>query len=72
MCIILLMSLWEQIGVSKQLLAEEDVQTLSKADSADLLAAVVNTVNECLAEATLYGLQRPDKSTWNFTLLKTH
>lgn len=39
MCIILLMSPWEQIGVSKQLLAEEDAQTLSKADSADLLAA---------------------------------
>lgn len=43
------------------IIAEEDVQTLSKADSADLLAAVVNTVNECLAEAPKYGLQRPDK-----------
>ncbi|GLT77015.1 hypothetical protein SLA2020_486410 [Shorea laevis] len=43
------------------IIAEEDVQTLSEADSADSLAAVVNTVNECLAEAPKYGLQRPDK-----------
>ncbi|XP_040988498.1 PAP-specific phosphatase HAL2-like [Juglans microcarpa x Juglans regia] len=43
------------------IVAEEDVKTLSKADSADLLAAVVNTVNECLADAPKYGLQRPDK-----------
>ncbi|GMN73013.1 hypothetical protein TIFTF001_056049, partial [Ficus carica] len=33
------------------IIAEEDVKTLSKADSAGLLAAVVNTVNECLDEA---------------------
>ncbi|KAF3453631.1 hypothetical protein FNV43_RR04072 [Rhamnella rubrinervis] len=44
------------------IVAEEDIQTLSRADSAGLLAAVVNTVNECLAEATKYGLRSPLKS----------
>lgn len=44
------------------IVAEEDVKTLSKADSAGLLAAVVNTVNECLAEAPKYGLKPPAKA----------
>lgn len=44
------------------IIAEEDVKTLSKADSAGLLAAVVNTVNECLDEAPKYGLKRPTKA----------
>ncbi|XP_031266766.1 PAP-specific phosphatase HAL2-like [Pistacia vera] len=42
------------------IVAEEDVQTLSKADSEGLLAAVVKAVNECLAEAPKYGLRTPD------------
>lgn len=42
------------------IVAEEDVQTLSKADSEGLLAAVVKAVNECLAEAPKYGLWTPD------------
>ncbi|KAK6229507.1 Inositol monophosphatase-like - like 9 [Theobroma cacao] len=46
-------------GQNVSIVAEEDVQTLSKSDAADLLAAVVNTVNECLAEAPKYGLQCP-------------
>ncbi|CAK7327566.1 unnamed protein product [Dovyalis caffra] len=41
------------------IVAEEDVQTLSKSDSVGLLTAVVKTVNECLAEAPKYGLQGP-------------
>lgn len=41
--------------------AEEDVQTLSKADAVSLLESVVNTVNECLAEATMFGLEGPKK-----------
>ncbi|KAL4272138.1 hypothetical protein GQ457_13G003220 [Hibiscus cannabinus] len=49
-------------GQSVSIVAEEDVQTLSKSDAASLLAAVVNTVNECLAEAPKYGLQQPKKA----------
>ncbi|KAJ4842615.1 hypothetical protein Tsubulata_034098 [Turnera subulata] len=41
------------------IVAEEDVQTLSKADKADLLEAVVQTVNECLAEAPRFGIKAP-------------
>ncbi|KAJ9671731.1 hypothetical protein PVL29_025439 [Vitis rotundifolia] len=44
------------------IVAEEEVQTLSKPDSADLLEAVVNTVNECLSEAPKFGLKCPDKA----------
>ncbi|KAG9452727.1 hypothetical protein H6P81_005631 [Aristolochia fimbriata] len=44
------------------IIAEEDVQTLSKSDSARLLESVVSTVNECLAEAPKYGLLIPKKS----------
>ncbi|CAI0376088.1 unnamed protein product [Linum tenue] len=44
------------------IVAEEDVQTLSKAELADLLASVSKTVNESLAEAPKYGLQSPKKA----------
>lgn len=42
------------------IVAEEDIQTISKDDSAGLLEAVVNTVNESLASASKYGLQSPE------------
>ncbi|XP_027171329.1 PAP-specific phosphatase HAL2-like isoform X2 [Coffea eugenioides] len=41
------------------IVAEEDVQTLSKPESAGLLEMVVNTVNECLSEAPRFGLKSP-------------
>ncbi|KAL6975377.1 3'(2'),5'-bisphosphate nucleotidase [Sarracenia purpurea var. burkii] len=41
------------------IVAEEDVKTLSNADSAGLLDVVVSTVNECLAEAPKFGLKKP-------------
>ncbi|XP_009629215.1 3',5'-bisphosphate nucleotidase AHL [Nicotiana tomentosiformis] len=44
------------------IIAEEDVQTLSKSDSAGLLGKVISTVNECLAEASKYGLKSPDEA----------
>ncbi|KAF2285960.1 hypothetical protein GH714_009209 [Hevea brasiliensis] len=44
------------------IIAEEDVQTLSKADSAGLLTTVTNTVNQILAEASKYGLESPKKA----------
>ncbi|KAG8386280.1 hypothetical protein BUALT_Bualt03G0132600 [Buddleja alternifolia] len=44
------------------IVAEEDVQTLSKSESSAILAMVVTAVNECLAEAPRFGLQRPDKA----------
>ncbi|XAR68376.1 3'(2'),5'-bisphosphate nucleotidase [Bertholletia excelsa] len=50
--------------------AEEDVETLSNADSAGLLGAVVSTVNECLAEAPKFGLKRPDKPLGNSLVIK--
>lgn len=43
------------------IVAEEDVQTLSKKDCTGLLESVVSTVNECIAEADKYGLERPKK-----------
>ncbi|KAF5728015.1 PAP-specific phosphatase HAL2-like [Tripterygium wilfordii] len=52
------------------IVAEEDVQALSKPDSTDLLAAVVNTVNECLAEAPRYGLPTPDTPLETFQILE--
>ncbi|KAG8502622.1 hypothetical protein CXB51_001136 [Gossypium anomalum] len=48
-------------GWSVSIVAEEDVQELSKPEAASLLSAVANTVNECLAEAPKYGLQCPKK-----------
>ncbi|XP_077254078.1 HAL2-like protein [Tasmannia lanceolata] len=44
------------------IVAEEDVQTLSRADEEGLLKSVVSTVNECLAEAPKYGLTGPMKA----------
>lgn len=41
------------------IVAEEDVQVLSNADSVNLLAAVVETVNVCLSEAPSFGLNAP-------------
>ncbi|KAK1557020.1 hypothetical protein Q3G72_016285 [Acer saccharum] len=41
------------------IVAEEDVQSLSKVEAADLLESVVKTVNDCLAEAPRFGLQGP-------------
>ncbi|KAF9683524.1 hypothetical protein SADUNF_Sadunf04G0022700 [Salix dunnii] len=41
------------------IVAEEDIQTLSKPDSSGLLEAVVRTVNDCLAEAPRFGLKAP-------------
>ncbi|CAI0439058.1 unnamed protein product, partial [Linum tenue] len=43
------------------IVAEEDIQTLSKAELADLLASVTTIVNESLAEVPKYGLQSPKK-----------
>ncbi|KAL3645492.1 hypothetical protein CASFOL_010672 [Castilleja foliolosa] len=42
------------------IVAEEDIQTLSKSESSSLLSMVVNAVNECLAEAPRFGLQGPE------------
>ncbi|XP_052203727.1 PAP-specific phosphatase HAL2-like [Diospyros lotus] len=41
------------------IVAEEDVEALSKADSAGLQETIVKTVNQCLAEAPRFGLQGP-------------
>lgn len=52
------------------IVAEEDVHTLSKSDSVGLLTAVVNTVNECLAEAPKYGLQSPKEALGTSQILE--
>ncbi|XP_023535110.1 PAP-specific phosphatase HAL2-like [Cucurbita pepo subsp. pepo] len=52
------------------IVAEEDVQTLSKPDSRTLLSAVVKTVNECLAEAQRYGLQCPPRELGTSEILE--
>lgn len=50
----------EAFGSSNvSILAEEDVQVLSKTDSLGLLDTVVKTVNACLAEAPKFGLRAP-------------
>lgn len=49
-------------GENVSIIAEEDIKSLSRTDSAGLLATVVNTVNECLAEASKYGLRSPLKA----------
>ncbi|KAG4960512.1 hypothetical protein JHK82_037193 [Glycine max] len=41
------------------IVAEEDAQTLSEANASELLEAVVETVNQCLAEAPRFGVQEP-------------
>lgn len=43
------------------IVAEEDIQTLSKREAAGLLESVVSTVNDCLVEAAKYGLEGPRK-----------
>ncbi|XP_065879678.1 3',5'-bisphosphate nucleotidase AHL-like [Euphorbia lathyris] len=53
-----------------QIVAEEDVQTLFNADTSGLLDAVVQTVNECLAEAPRFGLQAPPKALSNSEILE--
>ncbi|KAL2327697.1 hypothetical protein Fmac_021124 [Flemingia macrophylla] len=51
----------EIFGVQNvSIVAEEDIETISKDESAGLLEAVVNTVNESLALASKYGLQSPE------------
>ena len=57
-------------GQNVSIVAEEDVQSLSKSDAANLLAAVVNTVNECLAEAPKYGLKCPKKALGTSKILE--
>ncbi|MED6219773.1 hypothetical protein PIB30_038892 [Stylosanthes scabra] len=52
------------------IVAEEDIETISKDDSANLLAAVVNTVNESLALASNYGLQSPESNLGNSEVLE--
>ncbi|KAA0056949.1 PAP-specific phosphatase HAL2-like [Cucumis melo var. makuwa] len=42
------------------IVAEEDVQTLSKPGADRLLKVVVETVNECLCEAYRFGLEGPE------------
>ncbi|KAI3986799.1 hypothetical protein MKX01_039773 [Papaver californicum] len=42
------------------IIAEEDVEALSRADAVGLLESVVKAVNECLAEAPKYGLKGPN------------
>ncbi|CAK9327407.1 unnamed protein product [Citrullus colocynthis] len=44
------------------IVAEEDVQTLSKPGADRLLKAVVETVNECLCEAYRFGLEGPEST----------
>ncbi|XP_028096329.1 PAP-specific phosphatase HAL2-like [Camellia sinensis] len=43
------------------IIAEEDVRSLSKADSSGLLEAVVKTVNKCLSKAPQFGHEGPIK-----------
>ncbi|KAK6797562.1 hypothetical protein RDI58_005264 [Solanum bulbocastanum] len=50
----------EAYGSNVSIVAEEDVEALSKASAAGLLEAVVRTVNECLADAPRFGLKGPD------------
>lgn len=49
----------EAYGSNVSIVAEEDVEALSKASAAGLLEAVVRTVNECLADAPRFGLKGP-------------
>ncbi|XP_052208350.1 PAP-specific phosphatase HAL2-like [Diospyros lotus] len=52
------------------IIAEEDVRTLSNAESAGLLDVVVSTVNECLAEAPKFGLKKPDRTLGSSQVLE--
>ncbi|KAF9593240.1 hypothetical protein IFM89_020996 [Coptis chinensis] len=44
------------------IVAEEDVESLSRSDNIGLLEAVIETINACLAEAPKFGLSCPAKS----------
>ncbi|KAH0859460.1 hypothetical protein HID58_087721 [Brassica napus] len=52
------------------IVAEEDTDSLSKAESLALLGAVSNAVNEALSEATKYGLTKPDEPLGSDDILK--
>ncbi|CAL9243533.1 unnamed protein product [Arabidopsis halleri] len=52
------------------IVAEEDTETLSEADSLGLLGAVSNAVNDALSEAPKYGLPKPDKPLGSTEILK--
>lgn len=52
------------------IVAEEDVQTLSKAESADLLGMVVDTLNECLNEAPIFGFKSPAQALTSSQVLE--
>ncbi|CAI9756876.1 unnamed protein product [Fraxinus pennsylvanica] len=49
-------------GQNISIVAEEDVQTLSKPESSAQLGMVVSAVNECLAEAPKFGLKGPNEA----------
>ncbi|KAK9152622.1 hypothetical protein Sjap_000102 [Stephania japonica] len=52
------------------IIAEEDVHTLSKFEARGILEAVVKTVNECLAEAPMLGLNAPDRPLGTLEVLE--
>ncbi|CAN8252823.1 unnamed protein product [Cochlearia groenlandica] len=52
------------------IVAEEDTESLSEADSLGLLGTVSNAVNEALLEASSYGLPEPDKPLESNDILK--
>uniref|UniRef100_A0A1J3CGA8 3'(2'),5'-bisphosphate nucleotidase n=1 Tax=Noccaea caerulescens TaxID=107243 RepID=A0A1J3CGA8_NOCCA len=57
-------------GQNLSIVAEEDTESLSKAESLGLLGAVSNAVNEALSEAPKYGLPKPDKPLGSSEILK--
>ncbi|EOA13546.1 hypothetical protein CARUB_v10026608mg [Capsella rubella] len=52
------------------IVAEEDTEALSEAESLGLLGAVSNAVNEALSEAPKYGLPKPVKQLGSSEILK--
>lgn len=58
-------------GENVSIVAEEDVQTLSSADAIGLLESVVDTVNECLENASMFGLTGPKKALRAPEILET-
>lgn len=57
-------------GENISILAEEDVQTLSKTSASELLEAVVITVNKCLAEAPRFGVEEPKSALGTSEILE--
>ncbi|KAL8506985.1 hypothetical protein ACS0TY_017752 [Phlomoides rotata] len=55
---------------SVSIVAEEDVEALSKTDSISILNAVTRTVNGCLAEAPFFGLRAPSTPLTTCEVLK--